>query len=516
MTAEEKQTIKDWIKTLEGDERSGAFDALGAILAARSGGGGGGGGEPPPVMEIDPDLARPETDYNPDDIDDMDIDDPDDVLKDMTGDSDGDEDDSSEGDDGKDGDDDKDSDGEDKDGKDKDGKDKDGKSSDSDSDGKSDGDGDPGDDDMIDDDDGSMPGDMGKDAKEEKAKKSEAFRRKVELSDLKKQLKRARKKAESGEVSATEEEKKKLDDLASEVEKRFKELADNPDSVTETSAAEFNDFVSEVLDFTDKFGTSHVKIDVKDRIKKIKDVTDDAFAADAIDAEDADNRRKDPEFQKMKAREAEKERLRKAMEDDSGCKGGMEAFKADLQRAIGDQIGDMLEVEEETYAKVNRWHEEDDMAAPGVRIDEIPEENKPNVDVYFDQSGSWGDREVKRGMLAIKHILDLEKEGLLTVNIYYFSQILSQDQAAARMKGSMECWDLVIENIDAAPKTKNVIIMTDTDIGIDWRHYGCHGCKAGPGTSVEGCVWFLWKDGSRVAEAHTKLWGRKGTFEYAV
>jgi hypothetical protein len=102
------------------------------------------------------------------------------------------------------------------------------------------------------------------------------------------------------------------------------------------------------------------------------------------------------------------------------------------------------------------------------------------------------------------------------VNIYYFSKILSQDQAAARSQGSQECWDLVIDNIMSAPKTKNVIIMTDTDIGYDYGYAGHHGCRKGKGAVVDGCVWYLWKHGSRVPEARTKLKGRKGTFEYAV
>ena len=58
--------------------------------------------------------------------------------------------------------------------------------------------------------------------------------------------------------------------------------------------------------------------------------------------------------------------------------------------------------------------------------------------------------------------------------------------------------------------------MTDSDIGYDYRSPGQHGCINGPGTSVEGCVWFLWKKGSRVAVAPRKLFGKKGTFEYSI
>jgi hypothetical protein len=288
----------------------------------------------------------------------------------------------------------------------------------------------------------------------------------------------------------------------------------------DSDAEEFNDFVNKILDAVDELGVRHVKIgDRTSKIAKIKADMEDELTADELAAEDSENRHRDPEMKKLKARELENERIRREMEKDKGSgsfKGAMADFRADLKKAIGDQIQDMIEVEEDTWARVNRHHEDDDMAMPGVRIDDIPDYKKPSIDVYFDQSGSWGTEEVERGMAAIADILELEKEGLLKLEIYYFSEILTQDQSAARHRGGRECWDLVIDNIDAAPKTKNVIIMTDRDIGFDYRSPGQRGCVSGKGTQVDGCVWFLWKDGSRVPMASKKLRGRKGTFEYSV
>lgn len=502
MTKEEIKDFIDWVNSLEdGDEKKGAMDALQAVLASRSGGGGP-KMPPPPITPVDPKLKRPESKKDLDDIDDLEIDDPDDLLKDL---------DSPEGEDAED------EDAEDSKGKDD--ADSDGKGDSSDEEESSGG----GDGEEVEDDDTPLPDSVSKDKEEEEKKKKEVFRRQVELANAIKQIKRAKKKIESGEVSATAEQKEALDKYEKEAYDEFNELKDNPESVKDKSASEFNEHISEMLDAADELGVKHVKIsDMGSRIKKIKDSTEDALTQADMEDEDATNRNKDPEFQKMKAAEREKERLkreRERMERERGTstfRGDIEAFKADLKKAIGDQIEDMIEVEEETYARFNRHHEDDDMALPGVRIDEIPNSSKPSIDVYFDQSGSWGNEEVRRGMEAIADILELEDQGLLNLEIFFFSEILTQNQAAARARGGRECWDLVIDNINAAPKTKNVIIMTDSDIGYDYRSPGQHGCINGKGTSVDGCVWFLWKKGSRVASAHTKLYGKKGTFEYSV
>lgn len=495
MTRETLHELQDWLSSLSGDELDGAMDALQAIQGARMGDGGGEGMPIPPEIEIDPELEDPEFLDSPDMDDDLEVEDPDDVLKDKKSDSDED----SDTDDAKDS---KDGKGE-KDGK----KDEEG--------GKGDGE-----DGELEDDEVDLPDEFTKDSRKEEQKKHEVFRRKVELASARKQIKRALRKIEKGEVEADPEIKSELEKLDKEAEEKLKELSENPESVTETSAKEFNDFINSIMEKTNALGVNSVKItDMENRLKKIRDVAGDPFTADELEAEDTANRLKDPEFQKMKAREREKERIeREVKERGSGgvFRGDIEAFKLDLKKAIGDQIGDMIEVEEETYARVNRWHEDDDIAAPGIRVDEIPDSHKPSIDVYFDQSGSWGKSEVARGMAAIADIIELEKEGLLNLEIYFFSALLSQDQATARADGRYECWDLVIENINAAPKTKNVIIMTDTDIGHDWRVPGCHGCINGPGTTVDGCVWFLWKGGHRVPSASKKLVGKKGTFEYSV
>jgi hypothetical protein len=315
MKREELEALQDWLTSLSGDSLQGAAEALENILAARKpgkGGGGGGGMPPPGEISIDPDLLDPEfLDDDESDPDDIEFDDPDDLLK------------------GK------------KDTKDKEDKKSDEKSSSDKGGGTSEEGSDGGDDDLVDD-AVDLPDELTKDAEEEAKKQNEIFRRKVDLASARKQIKRALKKIDSGEVSASPEKRKELEDLDAEAEKRLKELSENPDSVMDSDAEEFNDFVNKILDAVDELGVRHVKIgDRTSKIAKIKADMEDELTADELAAEDSENRHRDPEMKKLKARELENERIRREMEKDKGSgsfKGAMADFRADLKKAIGDQI----------------------------------------------------------------------------------------------------------------------------------------------------------------------------------
>jgi hypothetical protein len=291
-------------------------------------------------------------------------------------------------------------------------------------------------------------------------------------------------------------------------------ILDNPEPM---DAEEFDDKINKALDVVDKI------VDVKyfdeeenkERLSDIERDIMDPIYADELEMEDESNKAEDPMAKKLKAREAEKKRIKDLADKETAAgTGSLEKFKQDLKQAIGEQIGKWQEVEEPTHAKVDRHHEDDDMASPGYYVDEIPEEEKPSVDVYIDQSGSWQDSDVRIALNAVAELLKFEDEELLDLNIFYFSEFLSTDRAYARAHGRYECWDLIIEQICAKPKTKNVVMITDHDIGINWHAPGCHGCKVGPSVTVDGCVWFLWKNGSREPMAPAKLRGKQGTFQY--
>lgn len=315
--------------------------------------------------------------------------------------------------------------------------------------------------------------------------------------------------------------KKHADELTAEQKEQIEKIIEEMDSILDNpepmEAEEFDDKINKALDIVDKI------VDVKyfddeenkERLTDIERDLMDPIYADELEMEDESNKAEDPTAKKLKAREAEKKRIKDLADKEAAAGiGSLEKFKQDLKQAIGEQIGKWQDVEEPTYAKVDRHHEDDDMVSPGYYIDEIPEEEKPSVDVYIDQSGSWRDSDVRIALNAVAELLKFEEDELLDLNIFYFSEFLSTDRAYARAHGRYECWDLIIEQICAKPKTKNVVMITDDDIGINWGAPGCHGCKVGPSTTVDGCVWFLWKNGSREPVAAAKLRGKQGTFQY--
>lgn len=431
-------TIKDAVDLVNGlasehkETGEGAMDALKAILSSRLM--GGGGGTPPPVVEMDPELDKPESDKDEASDDDIDIEDPDGLLDDR----------------------------------------------------KEDGE-------EIDD-----------------AFSKEDKEHRKQIGEATSVLNQAQEILDEKGDELTPEEKKSLEDII----KSMEEIIDSDEPM---DADKFNEILNKALDILDKL------VDIKyfsdeeneERLAEIERELMDPLEAEELELEDELNKSEDPLAKKIKARDAEKDAIKKLYDKESGTPtASLAKFKSDLKKAIGDQISRWQDVEEPTYSMPDRHHEDDGIMSPATRIDEVPDEDKPSVDVFIDQSGSWSDSDVKIALEAVRELIGFEEQNLLDLNIFYFSEFLSTDRAFARAHGRYECWDLIIEQINAKPKTKNVVMITDHDIGIDWGATGCHGCYRGPGTQVEGCVWFLWKNGSREPMAPAKLRGKQGTFQY--
>lgn len=517
MDKNQLENIKKWIETLnnENGEKQGALDALEAILNAKQSKGGISLPKDnlPPEAPIDPDLKKPETDKPT--VDDTEIEDPDDILKDTK---------DSEGGDGIP--DEKDKPSEDTDKKDKENSEdtSEKESKDSSKEEKEGGDGIP-DKKEIDDTDllTDKEKELVKDHEKEEKEKVKDFGRKVNLSSAIKQLKKAEDELTKDPVKEKESgvSKEELENTRKELEDILEGLkSDKEKTLEKYSEDEINTKINDALDKAAKCGVGSKKFsdeEVKAKFNEIEADSTDALSNDDLSTEDSSNLQVDPERAKLKAREAEKERLKKEIETarTASFAGNIEKFKEDLKKAIGDQIAEIIEQEEDTYSIPDRHHEDDGMMTPGVRIEDIPDYKKPSIDVYIDQSGSWSDRDVTKAMSAIKEILKFEEQNLLTLNIYYFSEILSTSQEAARLRGSQECRGLIIDNILTEPKPKNVIIVTDRDIGYSYETPGHLGCrKDGRHVTVDGVVWFLWKDSSRVPEASVALKGKQGTKEY--
>jgi hypothetical protein len=104
------------------------------------------------------------------------------------------------------------------------------------------------------------------------------------------------------------------------------------------------------------------------------------------------------------------------------------------------------------------------------------------------------------------------------MNIFYFSNgvdNVSLEHCQAAYGTGTLAWPEILQNIKATG-AKNILIMTDSDFETLNDHYGG---KYGPikngSVAVEGCVWYLWKNGQSSPSCLKKLNGRQGTYQYS-
>lgn len=277
--------------------------------------------------------------------------------------------------------------------------------------------------------------------------------------------------------------------------------------LSQMSDEEFNDELSATMALVDKVIDVEYSDDLGARVKEIKRDMLSPLARAELEKEDAEHVKADRAAAKAAESENDKYKSIKSLD-------GLEKFKATLYRAIADQV-EMAEDEVDSWAALDRRHEDEpDIVKKGTLIDDVPDDI-PTVNVYFDQSGSWTDKDIEIGKRAISVINEFHKNGQIKLNILYMSAggVFTTSEAA-RAHPSAEGWYDALCDIKSS-KVKNVIVLTDDDIdykGLEWsnRPSGNNGR-----TFVDGCVWWLWKNGNRSKTAPGELIGRRGNFEYA-
>lgn len=124
------------------------------------------------------------------------------------------------------------------------------------------------------------------------------------------------------------------------------------------------------------------------------------------------------------------------------------------------------------------------------------------LQVYIDQSGSWGDSElglIKRILSAVRGINNVK------IEVYYFANHVHTDPTSARVEGGTGAFNEIMSNLnDTQPD--NVLIVTDSD--FDWR--GGNGTYIAPGG-----VWMIFRD-ERSNTLMQSLKGKKLTKIYDI
>ena len=211
------------------------------------------------------------------------------------------------------------------------------------------------------------------------------------------------------------------------------------------------------------------------------------------------------------AEKARKDAKKNAVDDlvngvSGGSLGDFASFSADLFKAISSQVR-QAKHKSDTYRRPNASYAGTDYLLPGK--DYLDKRQVPVIAVYFDQSPSWGASDIKKGIEAIACLNQFQKQKKLKIKLFFFANHLYDNPEDCRGEGGTGGFPEVLAHINnPANKIQNVIVLTDSDIQgqTKWDRQ--------PTVSVPGCVWFLWKNGSRSKTAPKHLKGARGAFQY--
>lgn len=291
----------------------------------------------------------------------------------------------------------------------------------------------------------------------------------------------------------------------------FKSLGGKPlteavKSVRDMTDDEFGDYINDTYDLIDQADKVTYVDDIEARKKKVGNWSQDPTVIQDLMGEDNLELQKD--YQKKKARDAAKAKY--------SHQGGLEDFKMDFYAAIHNQI-EMVKQEILSYDEINNEYESEDIIMKAEIEREIPAEAKPIIDVYFDVSGSWEESDIKTGEAAIASVKVFEDQGDIVLNVFFFSDgvdNVSMEHCRDTYGTGTHAWPEILQNIKATG-AKNVLIMTDGD----FERLSSYGYPTSPAKNgsltVEGCVWYLWKNGEASPSCLPKLKGRQGTYQYS-
>jgi hypothetical protein len=229
-----------------------------------------------------------------------------------------------------------------------------------------------------------------------------------------------------------------------------------------------------------------------ERIKK----TQDMFKNPDIlkDLESEEEYTKNAEARSERIKSSNKKEIKK-------FDGNLATFKTDLEKLIASQI---KRVKQLTWKASDPRFEGTGMFRRGkLRRDSI---KKPLLIVYVDQSGSWGDSDIRKAMNAVSGLREFEKKGLLKLEVKYFADYVS---TSSSISGSTRALPEILKDIRAEQQYNpliNVAIFTDGDFDSQ--------CKFEGQVRISGGVWFIFRDGIKSELLLRSLSGKQATRMY--
>ena len=334
-------------------------------------------------------------------------------------------------------------------------------------------------------DDEQVLGDPNKNSESNKKRQNREITRAISLG--KKTLNKAGNAPENkGKTEALE---KALEDLESLTDEDLDEISDEA----------FSQKINKVIDSISALDPKTYVTDAETMAKRVQEIKKDFENPGLInELNQEDSQIVGTERRAVKASEREKAKYT------SGNFKSVADFKINFYKAIKDQVEE-IEQEDQSWSVINRRHDGTDRVIKGNRNEKLPNNLIPTIDIYIDCSGSWEDGDIKIGEDIVGYVLEFEQKKQIKTNLYYFADHVYSTKAAARAESGTNAWDLILENIKAN-KTKNVVILTDADMGWDARR----GAKC----LVDGCVWLFWRDGINNQEIPKHLVGKRGNYQY--
>lgn len=375
----------------------------------------------------------------------------------------------------------------------------------------------PGDSDSIDgDDDEFNPDDTDADDLEDEDLLDDNLKGTYDSQELKskheaRRIKRERTLQAAKKALADAKAKKVSNSLIHELESAIaslEELTEAVKSIKDISDDEFNQRINRVFDAIDAVGDKSLTFTSdEERELQAQEIKTDLASSRTqaeLSAEDVAQIR--AENQAIKSREAEankyKARARSSFK-------GFQDFLNSLYRAIALQVH-VEETRDDTWSAINRRHSGSGVLQPGQRVQELNNKKIPVIDFYFDCSGSWGPADIAIGKEAVKKLAEMEEEGKIKINLYYFANHVHSDFESAEAEGGTRAWNDIVRNVISTQAT-NVIIMTDSDMEDWWDDHS----KPPLRYTVPGYVWYLWRDGDNAPRLPRDLKGRGGVQQFS-
>ncbi len=234
-----------------------------------------------------------------------------------------------------------------------------------------------------------------------------------------------------------------------------------------------------------------------DRLDKIKQFLDDKDVGNQI-KHDSEQKVQD---EKKRKKAAEKRELEKNLKGAAKNSVVIKQLGKDLGQFLAKEVG--KSVRNTTWKKYNGNYDGSPIVRPGNRYEKIGK--IPVIQIYIDQSGSWGESDIEIGKQILNSIQEFERKNQIKTEVYYFANHVHNNPQSARDEGGTKAGSEILTKLNT-DKPENVIILTDDD----FDYFGLSGTYTAPGG-----VWLVFRE-QRSKSLIDALKGKKMTKYYDI